>query len=218
MASANISDQDYIGAIESLNKARDIDDSVPECYYLYSLAYMNKKETRTAIESARYAIKLNPKYSAAKNTLGKLLLDAGRLDEAETWLLESANDLLFRESYLPKINLGILYYKKLDYSKSMHWTSKAIEEDYNAPLVCMAHFYRGKAELELGDLRPAERDLTLASKGACSAMSDAHMTYGQTLVREKKYDEARAKFVEIQRLFPSSDTSDQATRYLREIP
>ena len=217
VAGANVSDNDPIGAIESLNKVRDLDDSIPECYYLYSLAYMAKKETRLSIEAARYAIKLDPKYSAAKNTLGKLLLDQGKLDEAQKYLLESANDLLFRWSYMPKINLGILFYKKMDLKNSELWLSRAIE-DKNSNLNCMAYYYRGKIKMDQGEFKQAERDLILGTKDSCAGISDAHLAFGQALIREKKYDEARAKFVEIQRLFPSSDTSDRATEYLREIP
>ena len=82
----------------------------------------------------------------------------------------------------------------------------------------MTYYNRGKVRSDLNELLGAERDFALAAKGNCAGMSDAHIAFGKTLIREKKYDQARAKFVEIQRLFPSTDAYDQATRYLREIP
>lgn len=217
VAAANIGDSDSISAIETLNKVRDLDDSVAECYYLYALAYLGKSELRLATESARYAIKLDPKYSAAKNTLGKLLLDQGKYDEAKKYLLESANDLLFREAYLPETNLGILFYKKMEFSQAELWLNRAIDDKSNT-LPCLAYYYRGKLKMDRNELKQAERDLILGAKGNCVGMSETHVAYGKALVREKKYDEARAKFVEIQRLFPSSDVADEATQYLREIP
>ena len=216
MASADISDHDATGALQVLAQVRDLDDSIAEEYYLYSLAYLQKNETRLASESARRAIKIDPQYSAAKNTLGRMLLDQSKYEESEKYLLESANDLLYRDAYLPKTNLGILYYKQGRLDKADQWLSKAIQD--GGPLVCMAHYYRGKVRSDKNDLLPSERDFADASRGNCAGLSDAHISFGKTLIREKKYDQARAKFVEIQRLFPSSDAYDQATQYLREIP
>lgn len=217
IAAANVTENDSAAAIESLNKARDLDDSVAEIYYLYSLAYLHINETRLATESARFAVRLDPKYSAAKNALGKILLDQGKYDEAEKHLLEAASDLLYRESYLAKINLGVLHYKKMNYPKSEMWFTKAIGEG-NKALTCIAYYYRGKIEMTQNDLKLAQRDLNQSVKGSCSGMSDVHIAIGQAFVREKKFDQARAKFVEIQRIFPSTEAYDQAAQYLREIP
>jgi type IV pilus assembly protein PilF len=216
IAAANITDNDPTSALQILAQVRDADDSNAEEYYLYALAYLQKKETKLATDSARRAIKLDPKYSAAKNTLGKLLLDQGKYEEAEQLLLESANDLVFRDAYLPKTNLGILYYKKGELAKSDLWLSKAIAD--GGSLICLAFFNRGKVRSDQNKLLAAERDYFEASRGSCAGMGEAHIAYGKTLIREKKYDQARAKFIEIQRLFPSSETSDHATQYLREIP
>jgi len=216
IAAADITDNDSTSALQVLAQIRDADDSIAEEYYLYALAYIQKNELKLATESARRAIKLDPKYSAAKNTLGKLLLDQGKYEESERYLLESANDLVFRDAYLPKTNLGILYYKRDNLAKADLWLSKAITD--GGPLVCLAYFNRGKVRSDQNSLVAAERDFDQASRGSCAGMSDAHIAYGKTLIREKKYDQARAKFIEIQRLFPSSDASDQATQYLREIP
>jgi type IV pilus assembly protein PilF len=216
IAAADINDNDSTGALQILAQVRDMDDSVAEEYYLYSLAYLHKSEMRLAVESAKRAIKLNPNYSAAKNTLGRILLDEGKYEEAEKYLLEAANDLLFRDAYLPKTNLGFLYYKEGNLDKAEMWLTKAIQD--GGSLVCLSHYYRGQVRSDKNQLLNSERDFAEAARGNCSGMSDAHIAFGKTLIREKKYDEARAKFVEIQRLFPSSDASDQATQYLREIP
>jgi Flp pilus assembly protein TadD len=58
----------------------------------------------------------------------------------------------------------------------------------------------------------------LSVKEGCGTLSEAHLAYGQTLIRQKRFDEARVKFIEIQKLFPNSDVSDQADQYLKGIP
>lgn len=216
IASANISDNDSTGGLQVLSQIRELDDSIPEEYYLFALAYLQKNEIKLATESARHAVKLDPKYSAAKNTLGKLLLDQNQYEEAEKYLLQSATDLLFREAYLPKINLGILYSKKGMSEKSEYWLSQAIHD--GGSLVCLAYFHRANLRYNQNQYLEAERDFNRSAKGSCSGISDVHIAFGKTLIREKKYDQARAKFIEIQRLFPSSTAFDQATQYLREIP
>ncbi len=216
IASAAVTEGDSISAIESLNQIKELDDSIPQEYYLYALAYLNKNELALAEDSARTALKLDPKFTAAKNALGKILLDRGRLQEAEPLLKAAASDILYRESILPKINLGILYFKKMDYASSEKWLNLAISD--GGPTACMAQYYLAKISLERNELGKASRNLHAATKGSCSGISEAHLALGQTLVRQKRYDQARAKFIEIQRLFPDSDAYDKAGEYLRGIP
>ena len=216
IAIADVTENESTGALQTLAQIRDLDDSIPEEYYLFALAYLQKNEIKLAIDSARFALKLSPHYSAAKNTLGKLLLDQGKYEESEKYLLEAANDLLFREASIAKLNLGILNLKKMNLERSNLWLTKSIED--NGALNCLAYFYRGKVRLLENQLTSAERDFNQSIKGSCAGSSDAHIAVAQTLVREKKYDLARAKFVEIQRLFPSSEASDKATQYLRDLP
>jgi type IV pilus assembly protein PilF len=216
IASASVTEGDAISAIESLNRVKELDDSIPEEHYLYALAYLQKNELALAEDSARTAVKLNPKFTAAKNALGKVLLDRGNLREAEPILKEAASDILYRESVLPKINLGILYFKKTDYASSEKWLNLAVAD--GGPSTCMAQYYLAKIFLERNELGKASRNLISSTKGACAGLSDAHLTLGQALVRQKRYDAARAKFIEIQKLFPDSDAYDKAADYLRGIP
>ncbi|MBU6154673.1 MAG: tetratricopeptide repeat protein [Bdellovibrionales bacterium] len=216
IASAAVAEKDSISALETLNRIKELDDSIPQEHYLFALAYLNKNEMALAEASARTALGLDPKFTAAKNALGKILLDQGKLNEAEPLLKSAASDILYRESVLPKINLGILYFKKLDYVQSEKWLNQAISE--GGAITCMAQIYLGKIMLERNELAKADRHLSSATKGACSGISEAHFALGQTLVRQKRFDEARSKFIEIQRLFPDGASYEKAAEYLREIP
>lgn len=216
IAGAAISENDMVSAFETLNQVQSLDASQPREYYLYALAYLNKNEVAKAESSARKALDIDPDYSAAKNTLGKILLDQGRLTEAEPLLKSAANDLLYRDSYLPKTNLGLLYFRKMDLKNSELWLQRAIAD--NGPTTCLAHFHLGKLQLEQKSLDKALRSFNQASKGPCGGLTEAHFAVGQTLLRQKKFDLARAKFVEIQRLFPGGEASEQAAEAIRGIP
>jgi type IV pilus assembly protein PilF len=216
IAGAAISESDFVSAFETLKQVQSMDDSVPRQYFLYSLAYLNKNEIGLAESNARKALELDPDYSAAKNALGKILLDQGRLSEAEPLLKSAANDILFREAYLSKTNLGLLYFRKMDLKSSELWLQRAIAD--KGPTTCLALFHLGKVQLEQKNLEKALRNFHMASRGSCGGLSEAHLAVGQTLLKQRKFDLARAKFIEIQRLFPASETSDQAIEAIRGIP
>lgn len=216
LASAHIIEGDGAQALAALEESRQLVDSDSQTYYLFALAYNLKKQPQLAVQSARRAIQLNPNDSRSKNTLGRLLLDLQQYSEAEPYLREAAQDLQFSESYLAKANLGILYYRKLMPQKAITYLSESISEGGDA--TCVAAYYRGMIFLEQQDAEKALQDFTRASRNLCSGVTEAHLAKGKALIRLKRFDQARAKMVEIQRLFPMTDASEQAQRYLREIP
>lgn len=216
LAAANIAEGDATSALQALNESLELDDRIADTHYLYSLAYYQKGEKALALQSARKAIELNPKFSKAKNTLGRIYLDLGRYADAERVLKEAASDLVFKEAYLAKANLGILYYKKMNYERAEPYLAAAIKE--GGDTACAAAYYRGMIWLEKNKLENALADFNRSSKNGCVQVTEAHLAKGQTLIRLKRYDQARAKMLEIQQLFPMSDASDKAGQYLKEIP
>ena len=215
-AAADLNDGDATGALILLKQAEKITPKAADIQYLLALTYFKKNELALATRSAQKAIQLAPNFSAAKNTLGKLLLDQGKLDQAEKLLKEAAQDLTYREAFIAKTNLGILYRKKLNQSEAEHWFSKAIFDAGDA--ACMASYYRGQIYLDQNKLDKANSDFTRASKNGCTQFSDAHLAVGKTFLRMKKYDQARAKLLEVQQLFPDSDAATKANDYMKEIP
>lgn len=216
IAAAAINEGDHIMALETLNQVRELDASNPRAYHLYALAYLGKQEIGLAEHAARQAIRLDPKYSIAKNTLGKILIDLGKFTEAESELKQAAGDLLNREADRAKLNLGILYQKTMKPDLAEYWLKRAAED--RSAMACVAHYQLGKIHLEKNELPLAERSFRMSTKGTCSGMTETHLAVGQTLTRLRRYDEARAKFIEIQRLFPGTEASEKAFEYLREIP
>jgi len=215
-ATADLNEGDATSALINLKQAEEMDAQSSQIEYLLALTYYQKGEPGMAIRAARKAIQISPDFSGAKNTLGKLLLDQGKLADAEKYLSEAAHDLTYREAYIAKTNLGVLYNKKTNPVLAEQWFSKAIfEAGDNA---CMAAYYRGQIYFDKNQLEKANTDFKRASRNNCSQFSDAHLAIGKTFLRMKKYDQARAKLLEVQQLFPTSDAATKANDYLREIP
>src|SRR5690606_21299582 len=106
-----LKERDPTQALRSLLEAEKLDPERPELHHAKGLAFLAKGERSEAIRSVRKALDLRPEYSAAQNTLGKLFLDIQKWSEAESLLTQAASDHLYVESYKPKTNLGILYYR-----------------------------------------------------------------------------------------------------------
>ncbi len=206
---------DPTAALTHLQQAVKLNPKMHEIHYLYSLSYYRKGELDRAIQSAKKTIELAPDFTPVKNTLGRLYLEKGNLELAEKPLLEAAADLTNREAYLAKTNLGLLHSKKKNSHESERWYSKAILDGGNA--ACMASYYRGEIHLSRNDLEKAHDDFKRASKYNCSGFTDAHLAVGKTLMMMKKNQQARAKFIEVQQLFPSTNAAEKANQYLKEI-
>lgn len=216
LSSASLAEGDTTGAIISLNEVTSIDSDLPEAHYLYALAYFQKNEPKLAIQSARKAIQLAPKYSQAKNTLGKLLLDEGNYAEAEKYLKQAAEDFTNRDAFLAQTNLGILNYKQAKPNEALFWLNKALSD--KTVVACVAAYYRGLVELDQNELYKAQDDFAFSSKASCTKLTDAHLALGKTYIRLKKFDLARAKMLEIQQLFPHSNAATVAAQLIRDIP
>jgi Tfp pilus assembly protein PilF len=214
-AAADLNENDANSALAHLRQAQDLKNESPELYYLLSLAYYRKHETEMAISAAKKALKLSPDFSAAKNALGKLLLDKGDLVGAEKNLKEAALDLTYPEAYLSKTNLGLLNSKKKNQTEAEHWFTKAIFDAGNN--ACMAFYYRGEIYFQKNLLEQAQSDFKRASKNGCANFGEAHLYLVKTLIKMKKNSEAKAKLIEIQQIFPSTDVASRANQYLKEI-
>jgi len=214
-ASADLNDNNASSALAHLRQAQDLNYESPELYYLLSLAYYRKHETEMAISSAKKALKLSPDFSAAKNALGKLFIEKGDLAGAEKYLKEAAQDLTYAEAYLSKTNLGMLYSKKKNQTEAEHWYTKAIFDAGNN--ACMAFYYRGEIYFDKNLFEQAQGDFKRASKNGCANFGEAHLSLGKTLIKMKKFDQAKAKLLEIQQIFPSTDVASRANNYLKEI-
>lgn len=215
-ANASLNEGDPTTALQQIMTAERFDANLPEEHHTKALIFVAKHDLGTAIIEARKAVQLDPKFSAANNTLGKLLMDIGRPDEAIKPLQTSAQDPLYAEAYKPWTNLGILFYRRMDWAQANHDFNRAIEESPQA--ACIAYYYRGHIALQRGKLRSAIEDYELASKRYCAGFAEAHLALGIAYEREKQYDRARKIYLEIQDRFGSSHVAEQAMNHLKYLP
>lgn len=216
IANGAIAEGDPTGALQNLARAEAEDDSLPELHHSKALAYHLRREPAKAIQCARRALELKPEYADANNTLGKLLLDDGKLTDAEAPLMIAAENPLYEEAFKPLTNLGILHYRQNQWEKSQSYFDRAILASPQA--ACIAYYYRGHLELKQSQFNEAVRDYQQASRKLCTGFLDAHLALGIAYERGRQYSEARKKFLEIQQRYPNTKVAEQAVSHLRTLP
>jgi type IV pilus assembly protein PilF len=216
IANGALLEGDATGALENLFRAEKIDSKLPELYHSEALAYYMKHDLPIAVEKARKAVELKPDYSDAENTLGKLLIDSGRTDEAIQYLVRASNDPVYHEAFKALTNLGIVYYRRDDYARADRYLTLAIEDA--AASACVAFYYRGQIRVHDSRFREALSDYDNAGKKGCAGFADAHLAMGLVYERSRQYDLARKKYLEIESRFPNSKFADQAMNHLRSLP
>jgi tetratricopeptide (TPR) repeat protein len=189
---------------------------MPSIYHSRALAFNAKSDPERAAVEARKAIKLAPRYMDAHHTLGKLAMDLGRFEEAEKHLLIAANEPLYREGYKARTALGVLAYRRGMYARASEHLRKAVETEPQT--ACVAYYYQGHIALKNAAFKDAVQKYTEASRRYCSGFADAHLALGIAYERDKQYDRARKKFLDIRKAFPETKAADQAMERLRFIP
>lgn len=216
VANAALLEGDVVGALENLGLAEAENPDLPDLHHSKALAYHAHGDLQTAIAEARLAVKLKPDYSDANNTLGKMLMDSGKLAEAEIYLNKAAKDPLNRDAFKANTALGILNYRKGEYEKARGHLDKAISQSKG--LSCIAYYYRGHISVRQSRLKDAISDYDHASKKLCAAFADAHLALGIAFEQDRQFSAARKKFMEIQERYPSSKYATQAIERLQHLP
>ena len=216
IANGALAEGDPTGALQNLARAEVEDSQLPELHHSKALAYYAKHNIEAATDSARRAVKLKPDYADANNTLGKLLLDQGRYDEATEMLLIAAKDPLYRESYKSWTSLGIVEYKRGHWVQSKNYFNKAI---LSSPvLACIAFYYRGNLYLREAKINDAIHDYVNASQKACTSFGQAHLALSVAYEKNKQFQLARKTLLDIQERYPRTQLAEKAFEQLKHLP
>jgi type IV pilus assembly protein PilF len=216
IANGALIEGDSVGALQQLAKAELQDDQLPELHHTRALAYFTRHDLDQALISARKAVQLKPNYSDANNTLGRLLIEVGKYDEAQAPLKVAAGDPLYRESFKAWTNLGMMSYRVADYEQSGAYFNKAVLDSPNQ--ACIAYYYLGHLDLRKKKLNEAIENYSKATKKFCAFLGDAHFALGLAYEQGKQFEMARKTFLEIQKRYPHTKLAEQAIEQLKYLP
>lgn len=216
VANGALLEGDPTGALQNLAIAEKTDASLPELYHTRALAFYMKHDLGEALRNARKAVALKPEYLEANNTLGKILVDLGRYQEAIGPLEIAAYSPVYRDAYKAFTNLGIAKDKQGNISEAEIYYSRAIQE--SPGLACQAYYLRGNIELKTSRTREAISDYDRSTKKLCAYFGEGRLALGIAYEKNKQFQLARKTFLEIQKLYPHTQLADQALGRLKGLP
>ncbi len=215
-AAGALKDNDLVAALQALAEAENLDSDFAPIYNARASVYFLRKEYPAALEQAKKSVQVDPTYSIGLITLGKILLDQGKLDEAVAPLEKASRDPLNREAFKAFTHLGVIRYRQKRFEEAQKDLDRAIELAPNQ--ACLALYYRGHLKLREDHFKEAIRDYSGATRRLCGSFSDAHMALATAYERSGQFELARKKYVEIQQVFSNTEIADRAMERLRALP
>lgn len=149
----------YPQALTELLKAEQLDPGNPFILNNLGLAYYVRGRPKQAEEKFRAAIRALPKFSDAKNNLGRVLIDTQRYAEAIRTLHEVEGDLTYEAPEKTLANLGMAYFEQGQYQKAEEYLARSLE--IRRENCTTANFY-GRTLLEMKRLEQAAKALDQA--------------------------------------------------------
>ncbi|WP_291491446.1 tetratricopeptide repeat protein [Desulfurella sp.] len=138
MAKNIIANKDYSKLPEAfiyLNKAKDIEPSNPNIYFIYALAYRLKKDDNTAKQYLEKTINLDKNYYDAYNELGVIYYEEGNYSKAKELFDKLIDTLTYQNIDVAYYNRAILYLTLKENHKAINDLESAIMySDYKNPL------------------------------------------------------------------------------------
>ena len=115
----------YPLALSKLKKALDLKNDRPLFHYSIALLYFQFKKYDKTIWHFKKALKLEPKFTAARVHLGRTLIEKGSLKQAVMELKKAKDDLSYNHPEDIHAHLGLAYYKQKKYKEAVKHLSVA---------------------------------------------------------------------------------------------
>lgn len=195
-------------AEEILEKERKKCD--PEIYNLLGLAYMGKREFDKAEEAFKNALRIKPDYSEAYNNLGSLMVLLQKYDEAISYFKKALENPNYVNSYIPKTNLGWVYYIKGEKELAINTLLEAYRENPRYP---KALSYIGNIFFNENELEKAKFYYTQALK-IDKYSGEARFYLGEIAFKEGNTELAKELWKSIILLNPDSEWAKKASERL----
>jgi type IV pilus assembly protein PilF len=195
-----IRNREYGRAKENLTKALALDPDSAQAHNLFGLLFQLEGEADLADDYFRRAIRLDPKFSMARNNYGAFLFEQGRYLEAINQLQICAEDRLYGARSQVFENLGVSYQRLGRTVEAEAAFVKSLQLNQEQP----------RALLELAEIRFQQRTYTEANQlfqryGKLVQPSPRSLWLGIQLARVfNKADDEASQTLVLKNIFPTS--------------
>ena len=185
----------YPSALSELNKALKLRKEDPVFHHSIALLYFQFKKYGKSVKHLNEALKLNPGFTDARVHLGRSLIETGKWSQGLKELQKSKEDLTYRYSENIHAHIGLMYYKKKNFSLAEKHLSVARtvkkEDCFTALYHAKSLYFQGQFKKALAILEPSkhwcEKNLPLCSDPSFDSYFFAALAYNKTGQRQKAF-------------------------------
>ncbi len=149
----------YPSAMAELVVAEQLDPENPLILNNLGLAYYVRGKLDLSEQKLRKAIRVDAKFSEAKNNLGRVLIELGRTPEALKVLHSVEGDLTYQYPEKTLSNLGMAYFSQGNYKKAEEYLARSLEIRRQS---CTTASFYGRTLLEMKRLAQSAEALDQA--------------------------------------------------------
>lgn len=211
-------------AMEHAQKASAADEAHAEAHHFVAILYMalcqveNDCRWDEAEKYARKAVASDPEYRPARHTLGVVLIQQKKYDEAIVLLRPLAEDIIYKTPELAWYDLGGAHLEKGDADHAIEALTKAVALK---PTFCWANYRLGLAWEKKGMFQKAEEELSNAvepSDPACRNLQDAYEARGRVREKSGKRDLAKHDYEVCAKLSTSTPAGKSCVAGWKRMP
>ena len=183
-------------AIRELIKAFEFEQDHPDSRYLYGFILFGRKQFEEAAENMRAALRVKPRFFAARNHLGVTYLALERWQEAIEILKPLLKEPTYTTPYLVHNNIGWAHLKHGDLRRAERHLRMSV---FVNPKFCQGHRNLGLLAVEQRDLSAAVTHMEEAIR-RCPKVAEFNFQLGEVLAASGFTDRAHAAFARCARL------------------
>ena len=203
--------RDPRGALAHTQKAIELNDGNADAQHFAALIYLffcssSAIDCRLdeAEQAARRAVKLRPDFREAQNTLGVVLIQQKKFDEAVKVLEPLAHDILYQTPWDAWGNLGLAYLEKGKLEDAVTALKRSVTSE---PRFCVGNYRLGLALEKKGDLDAARLALSQAletNRPECQTLQDAFEARARVYSKSKNCELAKGDLEKCRDISPGS--------------
>jgi Tfp pilus assembly protein PilF len=203
--------RDPRSALAHAQKAVELNDGNADAQHLMALIYLyfcsaSPLDCRypEAEKAARRAVNLRPDFREAQNTLGVILIQEKKFDDAVAVLDPLAHDILYQTPWDAWGNLGLAYLEKGNLDDAVTALQRSVTAE---PRFCVGNYRLGLALEKKGDLNAARQALSQAvetNRPECQSLQDAFEARARVYSKSKNCEQARGDWERCREISPDS--------------
>jgi type IV pilus assembly protein PilF len=206
--------QSYTEALTFLLKAEKLDPDNADIHNNLGMAFYFKKDLTSAKKHLTKAIELDENQTDAKGNLASLLVEEGRLDDAETIYKQILKNLTYDKQARTYYNLGVIQQRKGIVTKAETYFQKSIKE---SDTYCPAHYELGLINFNRKNFKEALQSFKDAGMGVCVDSPGAFYQQAMTYIELQDMTRARQKLEDVVLRFGKTRYGQLAKLKLEDI-